>query len=517
MPETAIGWILTLLLCVAGYEFIRFAVFRRISGRMRRGALSFVRRHRVRLESARFIDRIWLREALLMDPEVDEIVVQQATSEGVPLRVIRERVSDYVDEIAPAFSITAYYRVGRLVAGTIVRFAYEVVFDSQRFRRSMAQVPSGARVVFIMNHRSNFDYLVLSYGLLKHVALSYAVGEWARVWPLDRLFKAFGSYFVRRGEKDPVYHRVLERFIQLLVGHGGVTGFFLEGRFTRDGAMGHPKSGLVDYILGVQRAHPETEIAFLPVGLNFDRVLEDTHLVAEQDGPRLPPTIGDRLQTIGRLLHRVPFVIAANTARVATRSHRKLGYAAVVVGSPVLASDHGFIGESGHANLDREERRAKVQAFCAHLKSRIEAVIPATPVPIFCLALRECNTGGDPEVSDLMRSVRKVLAQLRDANAPIALGVAFPRAQAAESDIPGLGAEVAAVSEAEMIVTLAGYALERRGMLHHERGRMAVSAEAHPLVDYYANSIVHHITGESGGATSPTEPSPEPPGGAAEE
>jgi hypothetical protein len=28
------------------------------------------------------------------------------------------------------------------------------------------------------------------------VALSYAVGEWARVWPLEHLFRSFGSYFV---------------------------------------------------------------------------------------------------------------------------------------------------------------------------------------------------------------------------------------------------------------------------------------------------------------------------------
>ena len=230
MPTTPLEWTLTILASLLGYELVRWAIVRRIKGRLRAGALSYVRRHRVELESARFIDRLWLRETLLMDPEVDQVVLAQSQEEGIPLRQMRHRVGLYVDEIAPAFSITAYYRVGRLIAGTIVRFTYEVIFDDARFRRVMAEIPPGARVVFVMNHRSNFDYLVLSYGLLKHVALSYAVGEWAQVWPLDKLFKAFGSYFVRRGEKDPVYHRVLERFIQLLVGHGGVTGFFLEGR-----------------------------------------------------------------------------------------------------------------------------------------------------------------------------------------------------------------------------------------------------------------------------------------------
>ena len=72
-------------------------------------------------------------------------------------------------------------------------------------------------MVFVINHRSNADYVLLSFGMLRHMALSYAVGEWARVWPLDTLFRSFGSYFVRRGEKDPLYHKVLARYLQLVL------------------------------------------------------------------------------------------------------------------------------------------------------------------------------------------------------------------------------------------------------------------------------------------------------------
>ena len=35
-------------------------------------------------------------------------------------------------------------------------------------------------VVFIMNHRSNIDYILLGYLTLRRVALSFAVGEWAK-------------------------------------------------------------------------------------------------------------------------------------------------------------------------------------------------------------------------------------------------------------------------------------------------------------------------------------------------
>ena len=40
-------------------------------------------------------------------------------------------------------------------------------------------------MVFVMNHRSNMDYVLVSFLAAERVALSYAVGEWARIWPLQ--------------------------------------------------------------------------------------------------------------------------------------------------------------------------------------------------------------------------------------------------------------------------------------------------------------------------------------------
>jgi glycerol-3-phosphate O-acyltransferase len=52
-------------------------------------------------------------------------------------------------------------------------------------------------IIYVMNHRSNADYILVSYALAGHVAISYAVGEWARAFPLEVVFKSFGSYFIR--------------------------------------------------------------------------------------------------------------------------------------------------------------------------------------------------------------------------------------------------------------------------------------------------------------------------------
>src|SRR6266496_2747132 len=97
-----------------------------------------------------------------------------------------------------------------------------------------------------MNHRSNADYVVVAYVLAYGVQVSYAVGEWARAWPLEYVFKSFGAYFIRRRYREPLYHAVLERYVQLITRNGVTQGIFPEGGLTRDGRLRPSKLGLVD-------------------------------------------------------------------------------------------------------------------------------------------------------------------------------------------------------------------------------------------------------------------------------
>ena len=492
MPQTVIGWTLTVLGAVAGYELVRHAVVSGARRRLREGALAFTRRHNIRLDSARFIDRAWLREQLLLDSEIDHALVASAEEQGLPPAVLRPRVELYIDEIVPAFSLTAYYRVAAVLARGISTFAYEVVFDRAEVDRAVAQVPPGAVAVYVINHRSNADFVVLTYGLLRHVALSYAVGEWARVWPLDALFRAFGGYFVRRGEKDRLYHKVLERYVQRILAKGGVTGFFIEGGLSRDGRLRPPKAGLLDYMIGLQRENAGREIAFIPVGINYDRVLEDRHLLAEAGGRKARPTLLDKGASALKLLLRLPVLIGANLVKVALRSHRKLGYAAISVGSPVLLST--LCGGDPVCRLPEEERRLRVKEIAERLLESVAEQIPATPVPVFCLALLQDEDRGDRAV---LERIRRTLAALRDAGASLAFGLAFPRLNEARSTIPGLEDEVEGENEAEMVLTLAGFALERRGLLSHRAGAFHVEQDGEEVLKYYARSIEHHL-GRSG-------------------
>lgn len=147
-----------------------------------------------------------LIERLLSDPKVLSAVVEQSRVEAVPQEKLLRRVHQYAREIVPAFNAYVYFRLGYRVAKGFARLIYRVRLGYTD-GAAMAAINPNSTVVFVMNHRSNMDYLLVSFLVAEHVALSYAVGEWARIWPLQSLIRAMGAYFVRRNSGDALYRR----------------------------------------------------------------------------------------------------------------------------------------------------------------------------------------------------------------------------------------------------------------------------------------------------------------------
>ena len=131
------GWVCLFLATLAIYELGRFLLLGRLRALFRRRAVRFVREHRVQLESARFIDRVWMREKLALDPAIDRAVFEASRRDDEPAALVRQRVDAYVDEIAPYFSMASYYSWAQIVAKRVVGF----LFDSS----SWTPMPSTAK------------------------------------------------------------------------------------------------------------------------------------------------------------------------------------------------------------------------------------------------------------------------------------------------------------------------------------------------------------------------------------
>ncbi|HEY4637593.1 MAG TPA: 1-acyl-sn-glycerol-3-phosphate acyltransferase, partial [Burkholderiales bacterium] len=149
---------------------------------------------------------------LMTDPKVQRAAEEYAREHQVPLVAAMHRVERYARETVPAFNAYLYFRIGYWAGKRLAQLLYRVrlgYVDAENLQR----VEPDSTVVFVMNHRSNMDYVLAGYLAADQTALSYAVGEWARIWPLSALIRWMGAYFVRRNSRDQLYRRVLERYI----------------------------------------------------------------------------------------------------------------------------------------------------------------------------------------------------------------------------------------------------------------------------------------------------------------
>ncbi|HRC87620.1 MAG TPA: 2'-deoxycytidine 5'-triphosphate deaminase, partial [Thermoanaerobaculia bacterium] len=279
-------WLVVVLVALAGWAVVShllLPIARAILARPSRSVLAEAeRRLAIPIQPFKLTKREVLLDRLAYDPLVMEAVDQEARETGASREAVAARVRRYAQEIVPAFNAYVYFRLGYRLARGVARFLYRVRLGSSD-EAALKAIPAGSTVVFVMNHRSNMDYVLVAYLAAERTALSYAVGEWARVWPLQQLIRSMGAFFVRRNSKDRLYRRVLERYVHMAT-EGGVTqAIFPEGGLSRDGALRPPRLGLLDYIVRDFEPERERDVYFVPVAINYDRVLEDRTLILDPD------------------------------------------------------------------------------------------------------------------------------------------------------------------------------------------------------------------------------------------
>ena len=223
-----------------------------------------------------------LIDRLAYDTQVLAAIQSYARENDMPQEVVQKRVMHIAREIVPSFNAYFYFRIGYWLAKKVARLLYRVrvgVVDDTRFDA----IDPDATVVFVMNHRSNMDYVLVAFLVAERTTLSYAVGEWARIWPLQSLIRAMGAFFVRRKSGDALYRKVLDRYIHMATKEGVCQAVFMEGGLSRDGRLQTPKLGLIDYMLRGYDLSKDRDIVFVPVGINYDRTLEDRSLLRKLD------------------------------------------------------------------------------------------------------------------------------------------------------------------------------------------------------------------------------------------
>ncbi|MDO9411298.1 MAG: 1-acyl-sn-glycerol-3-phosphate acyltransferase [Pseudolabrys sp.] len=422
-------------------------------------------RLKLRIQPFKLAKRQSLIDQLVFDPEVINEIEVYAKANNITRTVAQDLARSYAREIVPSFSAYAYFGIGARLSRWLCTLLYRVrlgYMDAD----ALKTVDPDSSVIFVINHRSNMDYVLVTFMASSSSALSYAVGEWARVWLLQSLIRSMGAYFVRRDSRDPLYRKVLARYVHMAVAGGLAQAVFPEGGLTRDGKLQKPKLGLIGYMVAGFDAKASRDAVFVPVGINYDRVLEDRlqlGVLAAKEGGN---TQGAKAQ------HRFNAgVLGAALLRHILLALRgrwyRFGYACVSFGAPL--SLRQYVTERGidFRTMDQAARFAEVEKLADVLMAKVGKVVPVLPVA-------------------LMATV------LRDASGPLSLLELKSRALALTQRLAAGGSHVHIPrGDQDYAIDVGMRMLRLRHLVEEVDGLYRANPAEMPLINYYANSIAH--------------------------
>ncbi len=335
----------------------------------------------LKIQPFKLTKRQGLIDALMFDPEVIKAVEEEAKESGSPRQVVLDKARTYANEVVPAFSHYTYFRIGTRLARKLSQMLYRVRLGNSN-DDALADIDPNSTVVFVMNHRSNMDYVLVTYMAATSSALSYAVGEWARVWALQSLIRAMGAYFVRRySTGNSLYRKVLARYVHMATLAGVTQAVFPEGGLSKDGKLKAPKFGLLSYMIGGFDPKGERDVVFVPVGLNYDRVLEDRVLTSsasakEGEKPRFKFNPGVLMGFLGRSI-----------VQAFKGKWFRYGYACVSFGKPVSMRQYLAENRLDFRSMKPKKLHLEMEKLGGQLMDEVGRAVPALPTSLVASVL----------------------------------------------------------------------------------------------------------------------------------
>lgn len=364
------------------------------------------------LPSYAFANRqLWV-DRIVTDPQV-KLTIQETSGEYGSTEDALRQAKRYAAEIVPTFNVLFYFRIGFWLARKFLRMYYWIDVGVSS-KHSYKEISKDSCVVMVSNHRSNFDPLLLIYLTSKTAPISYSAGEWALIAPFHQILHAIGFSIIRRNDaSNPLYKKILERYVFLATKNCIPQGIFIEGALSRDGFMQPLKLGLLNYVIKAYNQGECKDIVFIPCALNYDRIPEDKTLVKHQK---------EGFKEKGPLYSLLAFLKFAATVSsyVLPRRHKPYGYACVNFGEPISLRKLEAENKVSINSADKMQRRESVGILGENVANAIKALIPVLPTSLLAVVLKTNNYKPLSEL-ELKTESNRILKLLLDRGISVAL------------------------------------------------------------------------------------------------
>ncbi|MEA3251489.1 MAG: glycerol-3-phosphate 1-O-acyltransferase PlsB [Pseudomonadota bacterium] len=267
------------------------------------------RRVRTRVLGPDLSHRRTLIHGLIASPEIQRTIAETSAALGQSRARGERRARRYGREIASNMS----YPVLRFLDQLLHRLWNQLYAGVRVNGMDRVKALAGDHtLIYVPCHRSHIDYLLLSYVLYREglTPPQVAAGRNLDMPLIGPLLRRGGAFFLRRSFKNNrLYAAVFNEYLHRLLSRGHAVEYFIEGGRSRSGRLLTPRPGMLAMTLRSYLRGPpgnRRELAFVPVYIGYEKVLESSSYLKElQGGRKKQESPFDLLRVLGQL--RQPF------------------------------------------------------------------------------------------------------------------------------------------------------------------------------------------------------------------
>ena len=338
--------------------------------------------------------------------------IEAEAADAPARRTLERRARKAVFTIAADMSYPAVRFLDRLLTWLWHRVYQGVRVSGVDNVRALAQTHT---LIYTPCHRSHIDYLLVSHVLhqeglmLPHIA----AGDNLDLPLVGRVLRGGGAFFMRRSfARDRVYRAVFGEYLYQVFRRGHSVEYFVEGGRTRTGRLLPPRFGLLQMTLDAHRRGLPRPIAFVPVYIGYEKVMEAGSYGDELRGAtKKSETVGDVVRglRLARQFH--------GTAQV--RFAPPMTFDAFLAGRDPDAPEHAARALGGrllaaiNANAVVNATHLVALASLSTPRQAIEESALAAQIDLYRRLIRAAPPGCDYEVddapaADLVRRVERL-------------------------------------------------------------------------------------------------------------
>ncbi len=227
-----------------------------------------------------------MMEKVLYHKNVMDAIQQEMTSKGASEKSFRKKAFSYFREIAADFSIV-YIKFFEATNNYLFSKIFDGMhYDLESFKK-VREASSRGPLILVPSHKSHMDYLIISslFYANKIIPPHILAGSNLTFFPMGKIFRRSGAFFMRRTFKGlNLYAAVFKQYVKTLINEGYTIEFFIEGTRSRTGKIVSPKMGMLKYLIEAVDEGYNKDLVFVPITVNYDRVLEENSYLKEIKG-----------------------------------------------------------------------------------------------------------------------------------------------------------------------------------------------------------------------------------------